>query len=96
MVLRRQVRDHLAVEMNTDTQQGLLHLVAPSEKIKVWEYAVLVIHADYSLEAFGQWYRDRADCENGFDELENQWGWGGYTTHDLGRCNLSTSSRAHL
>ncbi|WP_392390525.1 MULTISPECIES: hypothetical protein [Nitrosomonas] len=32
-------------------------------------------NADYSLEAFGQLYRDRADCENGFDELKNQWGW---------------------
>jgi hypothetical protein len=61
--------------MNTDTQQGLLHLVDHSDKIKVWEYAVLVIYADYSLEAFGQWYRDRADCENGFNELKNQWGW---------------------
>jgi hypothetical protein len=27
-------------------------------------------------------------CENGFDELKNQWGWGGYTTHDIERCNL--------
>jgi hypothetical protein len=28
-------------------------------------------------------YRDRADCEKNFDELKNQWGWGGYTTKDL-------------
>jgi hypothetical protein len=61
--------------MNTDTQKGLLHLFDHSDKIKVWEYAVLVTNADYSLEAFGRWYRDRADCENGFDELKNQWGW---------------------
>jgi hypothetical protein len=53
-----------------------------------------VTNADYSLEAFGQWYRDRADCENGFDELKNQWGWGGYTTHDLERCNLSARAVA--
>ena len=25
-------------------------------------------------------YRDRADAENGFDELKNQWGWDGFTT----------------
>ena len=37
VVLRRQVRDHLAIEMDTDTQQGLLHLVDHSDKIKVWE-----------------------------------------------------------
>jgi hypothetical protein len=37
-------------------------------------------------------YRDRADVENGFDELKNQWGWGGFTTRDLERCQ--TSARA--
>jgi len=35
-----------------------------------------------------QHYRDRADCENVFDEIKNQWGWGGYTTHDLKRCQF--------
>ena len=39
--------------------------------------------------ALAQLYRDRADCENVFDELKNQWGWGGFTTHDLARCKLS-------
>lgn len=42
----------------------------------------------------GQLYRDRADCENGFDELKNQWGWGGYTTQDIERCNLSARAVA--
>ncbi|GAA5484862.1 hypothetical protein Hsar01_04115 [Haloferula sargassicola] len=32
-------------------------------------------------------YRDRADAENCFDELKNQWGWNGYTSRRL------TSSR---
>ncbi len=35
-----------------------------------------------------QLYRDRADCENSFDELKNQWDWGGFTTRDLKRCRL--------
>ena len=30
--------------------------------------------------SLGQLYRDRADAENTFDELKNQWGWGGFTT----------------
>jgi len=55
---------------------------------------VLVTNADDSLEATGQLYRDRADCENGFDELKNPWGWGGYTTDDLARCNLSARTVA--
>jgi hypothetical protein len=42
----------------------------------------------------GQLYRDRADCENTFDELKNQWGWGGFTTHDLHRCQLSARAVA--
>lgn len=28
-------------------------------------------------------YRDRADAENCFDELKNQWGWNGYTSRRL-------------
>ena len=39
-------------------------------------------------------YRDRSDCENGFDELKNQWGWGGDTTQDMERCNLSVRAVA--
>ena len=31
-----------------------------------------------------RWY-----SENAFDELKNQWGWGGFTTHDLHRCQLA-------
>jgi hypothetical protein len=34
-------------------------------------------------------YRDRGDAENVFDELKNQWGWGGFTTQDLKRCSNS-------
>jgi len=37
----------------------------------------------YALDAFAQLYRDRADCENSFDELKNQWGWGRFTTQRL-------------
>ena len=29
------------------------------------------------------------DIENIFDELKNQWGWGGFTTQDLARCRLA-------
>jgi hypothetical protein len=55
---------------------------------EVWEYAVLVTSLDSEILSLGQLYRDRADCENSFDELKNQWGWGGFTTRDLKRCRL--------
>ena len=49
---------------------------------------------DSEILTLGQLYRDRADCENTFDELKNQWGWGGFTTHDLKRCRLLARSVA--
>lgn len=47
---------------------------------------MLVTNLDHEILSLGQLYRDRADAENAFDELKNQWGWGGFTTHDLHRC----------
>lgn len=62
---------------------GLFPVVSES-----YEYVVLVTSLDYDIEMIGELYRDRADVENCFDELKNQWGWGGYTTNDLKRCQL--------
>ena len=100
VVLRRAVRDCLIDEgkakarSKRSPRQQSLHFAEPMMPVKLWEYAVLVTNTDYDLEAMGQLYRDRADCENGFDELKNQWGWGGYTTQDLERCNLSARAVA--
>ena len=44
---------------------------------------------DLEILSVAQLYRDRADCENVFDELKNQWGWSGFTTHDLARSALA-------
>ena len=41
---------------------------------------------DLEVLSVAQLYRDRA--ENGFDEIKNQWGWGGFTTHALQRCRV--------
>ena len=95
VVLRRRIKDSMvAAETSNENQQPTLHFIDHSDKVKLWEYAILVTNTDYSLDAIGQLYRDRADCENGFDELKNQWGWGGYTTQDLERCNLSARAVA--
>ena len=51
-----------------------------TDPVKRWDYAVLVTNSHYELKTIGQLYRERDDCKNGFDELKNQWGWGGYTT----------------
>lgn len=49
-----------------------------TDDANLWKFMVLVTDTAYDLEAIGQLYRDRCDCENDFDELKkNQWGWGG-------------------
>ena len=52
-------------------------------------FDVLATSLDEELVSFGQLYRDRGDSENIFDELKNQWGWGGFVTQDLARCRLA-------
>ena len=66
-----------------------LAFVEIGEATETYEYSVLATSLDEDTEAFGQLYRDRGDGENIFDEMKNQWGWGGYTTHDLARCRLA-------
>ena len=79
VVLRGAVKTDLALSRKTETEQGeRIELLMPDKDVQAWEYAVLVTNSAYALEVFGQLYRDRADCENGFDELKNQWGWGGF------------------
>lgn len=75
-------------------KQAELALIDQNEAAKNWEYAVLVCDTPYQLQHMGQLYRDRADCENGFDEIKNQWGWGGYSTQDIERCALSARAVA--
>ena len=90
IILRRAVKADLALSHKTADEQ--MELLFADDGVQAWEYAVLVTNSTYELGYFGQLYRDRADAENGFDELKNQWGWGGFTTQDIERCQ--TSARA--
>jgi hypothetical protein len=89
IMLRRRL-DHAAeITKHPDSGQLLLGFTCVMPGKKMYEYAVLVSSLeDEEILTFGQLYRDRADCENNFDELKNQWGWGGFTTHDLKRCRI--------
>jgi hypothetical protein len=92
VVLRRPLLGEVVVEGDDDGQQVLAFVEADRKTgkgITGYEYAVLVTNTDYEVLSLGQLYRDRADAENAFDELKNQWGWGGFTTHDLHRCQLA-------
>jgi Transposase DDE domain group 1 len=94
VIVRQRLRGGIARERRIDGKQLQLDLAGPSvlEGERLWEYAVMVTDVKYPLEAIGQLYRDRADCENGFDELKNQWGLSGFTTQDINRCQ--TTARA--
>lgn len=88
VLLRRKLSGDLTLIDRNDLGQQLLSFVEVGPDKELWEYAALVTSLDAEILTLGQLYRDRADCENAFDELKNQWGWGGFTTQDLTRCRL--------
>ncbi len=90
VVLRRRVRDTLAVtELGPSTEQtALVGMAELQPGCELYEYAVLVTSLSDEVLSIAQLYRDRAEAENIFDELKNQWGWTGFTTHDLQRCQI--------
>ena len=97
VVLRRPLQGEMLVAQDDNGQQLLGFIEADrksGKRITGYEYAVLVTNLDHEILTLGQLYRDRADAENAFDELKNQWGWGGFTTHDLHRCQLSARAVA--
>jgi len=91
VILRRPIKQEVAITREAENQ---LEIWLKDETTKAYEYAVLVTNTTYDVQAIAQLYRDRADCENGFDELKNQWGWGGFSTKDIERCQTSARSVA--
>jgi hypothetical protein len=86
ILLRRELKGEVLL---TQEKQLELAFIEGEIETKRYEYAVLVTSLVDEVLAIAQLYRDRADAENGFDELKNQWGWGGFMTKDLHRCRLS-------
>ena len=98
IVMRHARRIDLALEVKRkgsgrgkEHGQTELHFIDENEPVKSWEYAVLVCNTHYALAQLGQLYRDRADCENGFDEIKNQWGWYVRLAHPKARLQAMTS-----
>lgn len=88
IVLRRPITGDILLERRKDKGQLDLGFIETEGGVAKYEYAVLVTSLSDEILSVAQHYRDRADSENIFDELKNQWGWGGYTTKDLKRCRL--------
>ncbi|MFN7483280.1 MAG: IS1380 family transposase [Betaproteobacteria bacterium] len=100
VVLRRRIKHDIALtgkKRGTQDNDQLV-LALPHDEVQdnaqVWEYTVLATNTEYDIAAIGQLYRDRCDCENGFDELKNQWGWGGFTTQDMHRSQVTARAVA--
>jgi hypothetical protein len=94
IVLRRRIVGDVALRSRDQSGQLRLSFAEVGPDREIWEYQVLVTTLDLETSAFGQSYRDRGDDENIFDEMKNQWGWGGFTTHDLARCRLAAQLNA--
>lgn len=75
-------------ELPNQPKQLTFDFAEIDNKTIAYEYAVLVTNLDNEIVTLAQHYRDRGDSENNFDELKNQWGWCGFTTHDLKRCKI--------
>lgn len=69
-------------------QTELLPLEVADEGSLTYEYAVYVTTLTEDASKIRSLYNPRGDNENCYDELKNQWGWGGFTLKDLGRSEL--------
>lgn len=83
----RRRRDHLG---SLPAAEGWNTGTAP------WSGRIAVLVTSLNEDAFPllcmpRLYRERADAENSFDELKNQWGWNGYTTRKIGPCRLMSN-----
>lgn len=91
VVLRRRVSN--THKQLGDGSERLLIDVSAEEP---YEYTMLVTNTDWPIESLARLYRERADSENTIDELKRQWGWGGFVTKDLLRCQVAARNVALL
>jgi hypothetical protein len=85
VVFRRPIERPVAAgDLPLLEQQGVQVQTGP-----LYEYVVLVTNLKENLLTLLHLYRQRADVENAYDELKNQWGWGGFTTRDRLRCQVA-------
>ena len=72
---------------------GMEELLPPDAKFtdRLYDWEVLVTDLGHDILTLAQLYRDRGDCENIFDEMKNQWGWGGFTSRDFGTTAVMAS-----
>ena len=89
VVLRRRLgQPRRRARKNAKGGTPFLPFFAVVPEAEHYEYAILVTSLPDPIFTLAQHYRDRGDAENNFDELKNQWGWGGFVTQDLKRTQI--------
>jgi hypothetical protein len=91
VVLRRHIQ-RAEKQLTEGSERPLLEVEAADP----YEYVMLVTNTDWDRAGLAQLYRERADSENTIDELKRQWGWGGFVTKDLLRCQVAARNVALL
>ena len=87
IVLRKKLKEKKPKKMKKAEQLSFpfLAFIPNSEE---YEFSILITTLGMDILTIAQLYRDRATSENHFDELKNQWGWGGFVTQDLKRSQI--------
>jgi len=85
---RRLAKDIVQTLEDKQKSQQAFGFLEDVEDVNAFEYAVLVTSLEDEVISIVSHYRDRADCENDFDEIKNHWGWGGFTTHKIKPCRF--------
>lgn len=94
VVVLRRLKERAANALATDPRALPWPALAGSGPPPQYEYQVLVSNLTEELLSVSGLYAQRADAENVYDELKNQWGWGGFTTRDLLRCQVAARNVA--
>lgn len=95
VVLRRKLKEKKQ-KVKEKEQQMCFPFLATLPNSDEYEFAILVTTLDMDILTIAQLYRDRAISENHFDELKNQWGWGGFVTQDLKRSQIMARITAQI
>jgi len=96
IVLRRRLAKHRRKPRRNAKADCFLPFFGAVPLAEHYEYAILVTSRADPITVLAQFYRDRGDAENNFDELKNQWGWGGFTTHDIARTQIMARITAQV
>ncbi len=71
VILRRRMKEGMAIAGRDGAGQLALGFVEIGPGAETYEYGVLVTSLEEEVLTLAQFYRDRADSENPFDELKN-------------------------